>query len=898
MPPAQPPAAEPTLLREPLLRWDPLKQPAYVVAVLQQVHLWQQLHAAVAAGSVALASGLITSIVWAAAAAAGMIVDPSVRAVRAAYNRLSFDAASWQVLLDAKALWRAGEPLSDQLRGQVRAIMRRAKRRRQEFRHACALASFTHNPRKLWAQFTGKSRPPWAVMPARMWQQYFEALYGGQQPTLTLATDWGAAMLPQERQDMQVLVEPVEPGELVAVFRRLGTAKASGVDKLPAEFVTKVWSRFADGSVLFHFAQPLARMFSSVLQAADLPVDWKVTSIHPLHKKGSMTEPGNYRGLGVGTTMKRLFTGVLTARITPFTAPGPQSLLAPMQFAFRRQMGVEMAHLPVLAAIDMAAAKADPVVLVKLDIRKAYDTVHRALLWFAMQMAGFPVAFISVVQALYTEARYVVRVNGSYTAPFTSTIGLLQGCALSPVLYSVFLRQAIVDLHASCAQWGFVAAGNTPVCLVNFADDITGVLASLHHVGHFLDAAEHVLATVRQSLNRDKSQLLFIHPASPAVLGQRAAHAERQLLPGDPSARFAGVPVVTSMKLLGVWYSADGSLAHNLQVRCGAARSKVALDLARLRRAGCARDLRITLLLLNADVRPTLLFAAPLWGHNDLHVDPLKHPLQPIFSVLMRHALGLAASTAHWIALLMTGQMPIQFWVVRDFHNFWNRCLDVAAVNPFLDACLRVQTALAADGKPCWLRRWITGLQRLMPQMPGIRPAFTSMQHVVITGPAGCMHHMRMSYEERLAACGDPLTEAAVPHRKIALHFCCMWPKQWGKRPWWHWCRVPDEVWRHWLRFLAGLAPVPTQALAGSTVPFAQRRCCKCERHCIGHEQHVLLRCPVTAPTRHAFQDKLLWPQSGLLCDFLNLNRHRTDLLVYVHVVFTEYLAAPQLQGA
>jgi len=427
-----------------------------------------------------------------------------------------------------------------------------------------------------------------------------------------------------------------------------------------------------------------------------------------------------------------------------------------------------------------------------------------------------------------------------------------------------------------CAHLGFMIAAFA-FCMVNFADDITAVLASPAYVGQFLSAAQHVLGEKQQVLNREKTQALLITSDSDSSATIQALTS-------------TGVDVVAKMKVLGVTYDATGSIAGNLDSRMSKGRSKVALALARLTKVGCQRDLHMCLLLLNADVRQTLLFGAALWGYFNLCSEPVRHPLQPVFNVLARQALGLPSSTAHWTTLLMAGHMPIQHWIIRDFYRFWNRIVAVAPNNALLHACMYVQATLAHAGKDCWLHKWGTALQRLLPTRTSVMRDLIAMTSISIEGDGGLIDCLTSTYTTLLDGYGDPHALQDVPHRRIALHYRCMWMERWGKRPWWHWCDVHPRVMRSWILFLAGWADVPSQTLVGC-VHFSERLCTKCTLRVVGDEQHAVLMCPATVSVRLQYRPSLVWPRSLSLRCFLSANKHRQCLL-FVHAALAVYSSA------
>lgn len=123
-------------------------------------------------------------------------------------------------------------------------------------------------------------------------------------------------------------------------------------------------------------------------------------------------------------------------------------------------------------------------------------------------MEGVPDDHIVMLQELYKDAKYVVAVNGVLTEAFDSRLGLLQGCPLSPILYSLYLKRLIIRILQACSLWG-IRIGASNLCLVNFADDITTLLMGIAFVEYFLRAVQEILKARNQLLCRSKCKVLI-----------------------------------------------------------------------------------------------------------------------------------------------------------------------------------------------------------------------------------------------------------------------------------------------------------------------------------------------------------------------------------------------------
>ena len=53
-----------------------------------------------------------------------------------------------------------------------------------------------------------------------------------------------------------------------------------------------------------------------MMEKAQIPESWKAANITPLHKKGPVLNPGNYRMVAISGTMYRLYVNVLRVYVT------------------------------------------------------------------------------------------------------------------------------------------------------------------------------------------------------------------------------------------------------------------------------------------------------------------------------------------------------------------------------------------------------------------------------------------------------------------------------------------------------------------------------------------------------------------------------------------------------
>ena len=74
-----------------------------------------------------------------------------------------------------------------------------------------------------------------------------------------------------------------------------------------------------------------------------------------------------------------------------------------------------------------------------VDLEKAYDRIPRDKLWAVLLQYGIDGQLLNAIKSLYMHSEVCVRVNSATTKPFKVSVGLRQGCSLSPILFLIYI---------------------------------------------------------------------------------------------------------------------------------------------------------------------------------------------------------------------------------------------------------------------------------------------------------------------------------------------------------------------------------------------------------------------------------------------------------------------------
>ena len=119
--------------------------------------------------------------------------------------------------------------------------------------------------------------------------------------------------------------------------------------------------------------------------------------------------------------------------------------------------------------------RSSPRCLIKIDFRKAFDSVQYVFLRELPHLLGFPQRFVHLIMLCVETTSFYVAINGSLYGFFPGRCGVRQGDPLSPYLFLICMEYLSRMLKIASQQPGFhyhpkCAFHN--ICHLAFADDI------------------------------------------------------------------------------------------------------------------------------------------------------------------------------------------------------------------------------------------------------------------------------------------------------------------------------------------------------------------------------------------------------------------------------------------
>ena len=274
-----------------------------------------------------------------------------------------------------------------------------------------------------------------------------------------------------------IRTEPPTPEELMLAIRKLDFGKSPGPCGITSEML-----KAAGQSAIVH----LCGLCQKIWEGETVPNCWRDGTIIPVYKgKGDPKNLGSYRPITLLSVPAKVVTSVILRRLTPHLV----RLRRPEQAGFTPCRSTVDCILALRILAEQHREFRRPLFAAYIDLKAAFDSVDRDSLWLLLQGIGIPPKLIRLLRAFYTNTQCCVKSDGGTSVPFSTSIGVRQGCVAAPSLFNTAMD-----------YWMNVSLGSLP----EVGADYHGRITDLCYADDAVLFAEvlDVLATALHTLSR------------------------------------------------------------------------------------------------------------------------------------------------------------------------------------------------------------------------------------------------------------------------------------------------------------------------------------------------------------------------------------------------------------
>ncbi|KAK9157750.1 hypothetical protein Scep_004324 [Stephania cephalantha] len=258
--------------------------------------------------------------------------------------------------------------------------------------------------------------------------------------------------------------------------------KACGPDEIPIE----VWKCLGEIGLTW-----LTKLFNKILKSKRMPMDWRRSTLVPIFKnKGDIQSCSNYRGIKLMSHTMKLWEKIINNRLRRETT------ISENQFGFMPGRSTMEAIFLVRRLLEKYYEKKKDLHMVFVDLEKTYDRVPRDVLWWVLERKRVHARYIDTIKDMYDGVITSIKTFGGATKEFPITIGLHQGSALSPYLFTLVIDELTRHIQE-----------DIPWCML-FADDIVLVDETKDGVNKKLELWRNTLESKGFKLSRTKTEYM------------------------------------------------------------------------------------------------------------------------------------------------------------------------------------------------------------------------------------------------------------------------------------------------------------------------------------------------------------------------------------------------------
>ena len=222
----------------------------------------------------------------------------------------------------------------------------------------------------------------------------------------------------------------MQESDVETAINSLKNKNCEGHDRIPVRIL-------ADGKLLL--LKPLTQLFRKIYQTRQIPEQWLISKIIPIHKKGQTKNVENYRPIANLCSCSKIFEKLILQRIRKLEFDNKIDLTGKSQHGFKPNHSTLTAGLKLQTLITRAVDEDMYALMASLDLSSAFDVVNVELLLKRLNIIGLPSDVIDLVSVWLTNRYFYVSLDGSNSCVHECNVGTVQGSILGPILYSIFV---------------------------------------------------------------------------------------------------------------------------------------------------------------------------------------------------------------------------------------------------------------------------------------------------------------------------------------------------------------------------------------------------------------------------------------------------------------------------
>ena len=192
-------------------------------------------------------------------------------------------------------------------------------------------------------------------------------------------------------------------------------------------------------------------------------------------------------------------------------------MLGDVKGGFRRSRRTDNNMFMLDRMVEIAKVRGECFYIGFMDMEKAYDRVNRRKLFEVKRSYGIHEKLVKTIASVYEDSRVKFELNEFIADWCKSDSGVRQGCPLSPLLFSINVRELGMTVQKSDNGFKYVSVGENgevedkTVAGFIYADDLCLCASSEDGLQRVMDEIANSIAEYGMKLSERKSKVVCIN---------------------------------------------------------------------------------------------------------------------------------------------------------------------------------------------------------------------------------------------------------------------------------------------------------------------------------------------------------------------------------------------------
>ena len=229
--------------------------------------------------------------------------------------------------------------------------------------------------------------------------------------------------------DEKFLLKATTEENVLKLLNSINPCKAAGLDKISGKFLKEGASMLV---------VPITQICNLSISSSVFPDKCKHAKLKPLFKKGSTTEPKNYRPISLLPLISKIIEKTIHHQVQIFLEK--YKILYKYQSGFRPDHSTNSCLSYLTNSVRQGFENGLLTGMILIDLQKAFDTIDHQILLKKLNCIGFSSSSIKWFESYLEKRTFSVQVEDSLSSPGILGCGVPQGSILGPLLFLLYVN--------------------------------------------------------------------------------------------------------------------------------------------------------------------------------------------------------------------------------------------------------------------------------------------------------------------------------------------------------------------------------------------------------------------------------------------------------------------------